>query len=369
MAGTIGSNQASTIGRTFTGPGYLQFMWKVSSQPDADFLSLYLDGKRIAYRSGARDWLLEEVPIPPGSHTVTWEYWKDASVVAGNDAAYLDAVAFTTASQASVLTAATASTGGGAGRVISSPALIDCGTGSANRCQATLPFGEHVLFAIPATGSTLGSWSGCDDVRGAACVVNLAYPRTVTAQFQSGKSAEDTVQEAYMAYYGRPADLGGQQYWAQQLRNANGSLSAIIQSFGNSEEAIRLFGNMSNDQTVTTLYRQILGREPECLSYASTCGWGWWVNELASGRRTRQTIALDLLNGAQNEDRLTVNNRARAANAFTGQWAALDTPSNLTSQQVEALWRDYLGRVNSRSSSMEEAIFDAPGWAWKSVGY
>jgi hypothetical protein len=257
---------------------------------------------------------------------------------------------------------------GGAGRILSSPALLDCGAGSAGRCQTTLPYGEHLLFAVPARGSTLSGWTGCDAVYGAVCVVLLGGDRAAAALFEAGKSYADIVQEAYVAYYGRPADLGGQQYWANRLRDEGGNLTNIMQAFGNSEEANRLFGNLSDEDTVTTLYRQILGRDPECQSYETSCGWGWWVNELASGRRTRQTIALDLLNGARNEDRDTVDNRVRASNAFTGQWSALNQTSSLTPLQVEALWRQFLSYVSWVASSMEEAIFDAPGWAWKTVG-
>ena len=64
-----------------------------------DFFNLYLDGTKIGYRSGAKDWLLQEVPLSPGSHAVVWEYQKNATLAAGADGAYLDAVAFTAASQ------------------------------------------------------------------------------------------------------------------------------------------------------------------------------------------------------------------------------------------------------------------------------
>jgi YD repeat-containing protein len=370
VSAPLASGQVSRMERTFNGPGYLDFMWAVGSEANVDFLRCYLDGNLIAYRSGEKDWLLETVPIPPGPHVIGWKYAKSSGTPPGTDAGRVDAVVFTPqgAGEHATLHVQAASTAGGGGRIVSSPSLLDCGAGSANRCDATLPYGEHLLFAVPAAGSTFASWSGCDAVYGTVCQVMLGNERTAIALFATGKSYEDTVQEAYVAYYGRPADLGGQQYWAESLRIAGGNLNAIIQSFGNSEEANRLFGNMSNEGTVTTLYRQVLGRDPECFSYASSCGWGWWVNELATGNRTRQTIALDLLNGAQNEDRDTVNNRVRASNAFTGQWAALNEPSHFDSLALEALWREFLSYVSFHNSSMEEAIFDVPGWAWKSVG-
>ena len=44
----------------------------------------------------------------------------------------------------------------------------------------------------------------------------------------------DRVQQLYVAYYGRPADQEGQEYWADRL-DAEGE-GAIINAFGNSEE-------------------------------------------------------------------------------------------------------------------------------------
>ena len=40
------------------------------------------------------------------------------------------------------------------------------------------------------------------------------------------------VQKAYIAFYGRPADKVGLEYWAGQLDTANGNLSTIINAFG-----------------------------------------------------------------------------------------------------------------------------------------
>ena len=366
----ISAGQTSRLERTFIGPGYLDFAWKLSAAANVDFLTLHLDGNEIAYRSGPKDWLLMAVPIPPGPHVVGWEYEQASTTAPGTAGGRVDAVTFTAvaAGEHGTLQAQANAAPGGGGRIVSSPALLDCGAGSVGRCQATLPYGEHVLFAVPASGSTFAGWTGCDAVYGAVCKVMLGSDRSVAALFEPGKSYEVVVQEAYVAYYGRPADFGGQQYWANRLRDEGGNLTNIMQAFGNSEEANRLFGNMSDENTVTTLYRQILGRDPECQSYAPSCGWGWWVNELASGGRTRQTIALDLLNGARNEDRDTVNNRVRASSALTGQWSVSNQTSSLTPLQVEALWRQYLSYVSSVASSMEEAIFDAPGWAWKTVG-
>jgi S-layer protein len=50
----------------------------------------------------------------------------------------------------------------------------------------------------------------------------------------------DQIQKAYIAYYGRPADPAGQDYWATQLDKAGGNLDVIINAFGNSVESTHL---------------------------------------------------------------------------------------------------------------------------------
>lgn len=44
----------------------------------------------------------------------------------------------------------------------------------------------------------------------------------------------DLVQYAYIAFYGRPADKAGQEWWAEQLDANGGDLSAIIDAFSTS---------------------------------------------------------------------------------------------------------------------------------------
>src|SRR5947207_15300780 len=43
VSGAIGNSQATWIQTTVTGPGTLSFWWRVFSEPDADFLSFYID--------------------------------------------------------------------------------------------------------------------------------------------------------------------------------------------------------------------------------------------------------------------------------------------------------------------------------------
>lgn len=126
------------------------------------------------------------------------------------------------------------------------------------------------------------------------------------------------VQKMYIAYYGRPADNAGLNAWADALDAANGDMSAIVEAFGTSPEATARFGGKSSAETITTLYQQLFGRDPETQEVLDE-----WVNQLENNPDvTLQSIALDLLNGAQNDDLAAVNNKLSIAQSFS---AAIDT--------------------------------------------
>ena len=91
----ITHDQETTLQATLTGPGTLNFHWKVSSEANYDFLKFYINGHQQASRSGNVDWEQQTYQIPSGSHTVQWKYTKDGSVDRSQDAAWVDHVQWT----------------------------------------------------------------------------------------------------------------------------------------------------------------------------------------------------------------------------------------------------------------------------------
>jgi Beta-propeller repeat/Divergent InlB B-repeat domain len=72
-----------------------------------------------------------------------------------------------------------------AGTVTSSPAGINCGSD----CFEAYPTGTSVtLTAVPAPGSELDSWSGCDSTSGNTCTVSMNALREVIVQFKYDSS-------------------------------------------------------------------------------------------------------------------------------------------------------------------------------------
>lgn len=124
----------------------------------------------------------------------------------------------------------------------------------------------------------------------------------------------NTVQKLYIAFYQRPADPSGLVYWASRLDAAGGSLSGIIDAFATSAEAQALYGTINANtigNVVDAIYQALFNRAPDA------AGKQFYVNGFAEGRFTPGSIALDILNGAQGDDRVAINNKVTVANRFT----------------------------------------------------
>jgi hypothetical protein len=95
QTGAVGDTQSAWLQTTVVGPGTLFFSWKVSSQPDYDFLEVSIDNiLQSGSISGEVDWRRQSLSIPAGSHMVKWTYSKDANVGQGSDCGWVDQITF-----------------------------------------------------------------------------------------------------------------------------------------------------------------------------------------------------------------------------------------------------------------------------------
>ena len=130
-----------------------------------------------------------------------------------------------------------------------------------------------------------------------------------------------TIQNAYLAYYGRPADPGGLDYWAERLKEAGGNLGEIIAAFGTSAEFTDRFGELGTTELVNAIYQRLFKRD------ADPDGLKFYRDLLESGQKHLGSIALDIFNGVKREgDRQSppldweiIEELQRTANAFTEQ--------------------------------------------------
>ncbi|MDR0775608.1 MAG: DUF4214 domain-containing protein [Azonexus sp.] len=163
------------------------------------------------------------------------------------------------------------------------------------------------------------------------------------------------IQQAYIAFFNRPADTGGMNFWL----NTDLGLQDILNQFGASAEYLSDFAGLSNTQIVTKIYQNLLGRAPD------TPGLNFWVGELVNGNATVATIAynvldaaLNPLSGVPNSDTATVENKSAAAQAFTdalvspAQKAAYDHAGD---NGMAGAVKTWLASVNDSTASVDAA--------------
>ncbi len=124
----------------------------------------------------------------------------------------------------------------------------------------------------------------------------------------------NTVQSIFIAYYQRPADASGLLFWSDRLLVAGGDVSEIINAFATSPESTALYGPINNatiGNVVDAMYQGMFGHLPDA------AGKAFYVNGFIAGTFTAGSIALSILNGAQNSDAVAINNKIIAANNFT----------------------------------------------------
>ena len=127
------------------------------------------------------------------------------------------------------------------------------------------------------------------------------------------------VQELYVAYFGRPADTSGLDYWTNIVAANNGNTAAVSATFAASPEYTGLFTGLTNAQIVDKIYANMFGRGNTVAD-----GRDYWVGKLNDKAVGVSTIVAEVAKGAQTTDKEAVENKVAGATAFT---AALDTPA------------------------------------------
>lgn len=162
-----------------------------------------------------------------------------------------------------------------------------------------------------------------------------------------------TIQKMYVAYYGRPGDPSGIEFWASTLdiEIANGgSMSSIVSAFGTSKEYTDNYGSKSNTALVTGLYQQMFNHDPDA------AGLKYYVDLLKAGTKSLGEIAVAIADGAQGSDKSALNNKVAAAQYYTDKVSATNAPygnSELSDAKamVSAVNADATSVISSQSKT------------------
>ncbi|MCZ4128575.1 DUF4214 domain-containing protein [Stutzerimonas balearica] len=147
----------------------------------------------------------------------------------------------------------------------------------------------------------------------------------------------------YIAYFGRPADTIGLQYWADKTE------AQIIAGFSASSESQALFGNQGSAAKVNAIYNNLFARDAE------PAGLQYWVQKLESGEVSQAEAMYTILNNAGAGDSTAVANKLAAAEAFTAQIDTTPEILGYSGANAAQSAREWLGKVNANASSLEAA--------------
>ncbi|MCG8611403.1 MAG: DUF4214 domain-containing protein, partial [Pseudomonadales bacterium] len=124
----------------------------------------------------------------------------------------------------------------------------------------------------------------------------------------------DLVQQAYIAYYGRPADQAGLEFWCQELDNNGGDLTAIVDAFANSEEYTEYLGGLALEERLNAIYQNAFNRDGDADGIA------FWQESIENGTISAAQASLAILQGgidAGDPDATVVANKVAVAKDFT----------------------------------------------------
>lgn len=106
---------------------------------------------------------------------------------------------------------------------------------------------------------------------------------TVYGTYAGATGVEGIVVRYYIATFGRLPDTEGFNFWVGRLNTEPGDPS-VPAFFTESPEFNTLYGAVSDAVFVETIYRNVLGRDPD------VTGRDFWAGELSAGRRTRGQV-------------------------------------------------------------------------------
>ena len=161
------------------------------------------------------------------------------------------------------------------------------------------------------------------------------------------------LQQLYVAYFTRPADVSGLTFWTKQIESGQADLATVSASFAASAEYQSGFFNLSPAAVVSQIYHNLFGRAPEPLGLA------FWSEHLAAGRLTIDRIVRNIADGAQGSDQEVFSRKVAAATAFTD---ALRTPDEITGYGgalANQLAADFISAI-THQQSLDNALLPAP---------
>lgn len=171
------------------------------------------------------------------------------------------------------------------------------------------------------------------------------------------------IQELYVAYFGRPADPVGLDYWMDTLAGNVVTLDDISRSFAESQEYRDNYSHMDSRTVVTKIYDHLFGR------VAEAAGVDFWANLMDRGVIAIDDAVREIAEAAVGTDAVVFNGKAAVATVFT---LRLDTPNEVAAYSRDAefgLAMEFLATVKDAKTALDAVdpvVVDA--WIARIVG-
>src|SRR5471030_1659866 len=190
-----------------------------------------------------------------------------------------------------------------------------------------------------------------------ASVAESTFEMFTQGALQMVTSAQiNYIQQLYIAYFNRPADAAGLDFWANSLTSGS-TLASISATFAATPEYKATFAGMSNDQIVNTIYLNLFNRTPD------GAGLKYWSDLLTNHTLSVNDIVNDVAASAQQDpakgpDTISIQSKVSAAVAFT----------NFLHSDVAARVAYSSGSVNAVGANYLHGVTDAASLAAASAG-
>src|SRR6218665_2385164 len=156
-----------------------------------------------------------------------------------------------------------------------------------------------------------------------------------------------SLQEIYIAFFGRPADPEGLHYWEEHLGTGT-TLTAVADRMSAQAEFQEAFTGLSDTGMIEAIFENLFGRSPDAE------GLHFYLGELEAGRATADTIAIRIIDAAKGADLSPLQAKVAAAGLFTSQ---LDTAVEIAAYRGDSaadVGRLYLKDIDDGKSATSE---------------
>jgi hypothetical protein len=184
----------------------------------------------------------------------------------------------------------------------------------------------------------------------------------VTADIEAARpwsrpeAVDAQIQWTSIAYFGRPSDKLGFDFWASALDGdpANPNIGTMMSAFANAAEYQAMYPQSTNAQKIASMYQHLFSRSGDAAGIA------YWDGMLANGTVQLSNIVAYMAAGAQGNDAVAFNGKVAVAETFTHmldeprEWQAYSTPAAM--QAVSNYIAGVKDAATAEAASRPEAI-------------